>query len=95
MLICNSLVVIHGLYGGGKQNRGVGSNPGSGSSAWAEDYIKALETNSRLLSFRYDVNQLLSGCSSRDAIRQQAKHLLEQLANERRADVKVRVSRSD
>ncbi|KAL2842896.1 ankyrin repeat-containing domain protein [Aspergillus pseudoustus] len=81
------VVVIHGLYGAPKENLQRGLNPGSGSSSWVEEYTKSLDTDSRRLSFKYDA-KILCGVNTRDAIRHQARCLLEQLTAERQTDVK-------
>ncbi|KAL4967300.1 ankyrin repeat-containing domain protein [Aspergillus stella-maris] len=82
------LVIIHGLYGGGKENLDAGLHPGSGSSSWVEEYTHTLGTNSRRLSFRYNANELLVGVHTRNAIRQQARCMLERLTAERQTDGK-------
>jgi hypothetical protein len=87
--ISRSLVIVHGLYGGSKENLEAGIHPGSGSSAWVKEYAESLETNSRILRYNYDATRLLVGVGTRDAIRQESRSLLGNIISLRNTTAKV------
>ncbi|QMW36872.1 hypothetical protein G4B11_000108 [Aspergillus flavus] len=74
------LVLVHGLYGGSDESVKSRVSPGSGSSAWIDGYAQSSNTNSRVLIFKYNCEDILAGIYTRDAIQRQAISLLNGLS---------------
>lgn len=76
----NSVVVVHGLLG---KRDPPWKNRGSGDSSWMNR--RPLE-GKRVLSFGYDMRQILVGRQIREAVRKQAIMLLDELKAYREND---------
>ena len=84
-----SVVIVHGLFGGSKDNTATRTNPGSGTSKWVDDYTESLKSDSRRLVYRYDATKIVARSRIRTAVKEQAIRLLENLVDLRKNESTV------
>jgi hypothetical protein len=82
-----SVVVVHGVYGGWDDR--TLTNPGSGTSSWVVHYTQSLNSDSRILRFKYNASRILAGPYTRAAVRKRALRLLDDLLKLRKNEPEV------
>ena len=81
-----SAVVIDGVY------QSWDDYTQSRTNSWVIDYLQSLESDCRILQFKYNPSQIIAGRRSREAIRKQALSLLNDLVTLRKNAPKVYIS---